>query len=268
MVAQPVLSPADELQRALALLTKNWILALPTAVASLILAIVLVFGAISLATATVVGHAAGGGLGTLAGIGTGALLVLAGLIVGIVVLIVAQAVVMRAAEDAWQGRPVDLAASFTAVSGRLPDLFTAIVLSFLIMLIPILLCFVLIGFPLIIVGAYFLMFVTPAVIIGGQGGAAAIRTSFQISTQNVGPSLIALLGILGAALIGNIAGAIASHIPLVNLVVPFAIGGLTSAYGALVAARFFDILSSRAPASVPAYVPPAPPSAGPPTTVS
>ena len=54
MSVQPVSSPADQLQRAAEVLSKNWILALPTAIASLILGIVMVVAVISVVTAAVV----------------------------------------------------------------------------------------------------------------------------------------------------------------------------------------------------------------------
>jgi hypothetical protein len=235
-------------------------LALPTALASLILALVVIFGLVSVFGAAAAGYAVGGKLGTAAGLGTGALLALAGFAVGIVISCVAQAVVMRAAEEAWQGRPVDLAASLAAVAPRLADLAVALVLCFLIMIVPVALSFLFIGIPLVILAGFFLMYVFPAVINGGEGGMQAIKTSFRLSRGAVGPSAIAFLGIVIATLVGSAANGITSHIPLLNLVVPFAVGGLTSAYAALVSSRFFDLLSGRSPAyaAVPVASPPAP----------
>jgi hypothetical protein len=270
MSVQPASSPVDQLQRAAEVLSKNWILALPTAIASLLFGVILVVGVLSMAAALFVGHAAAGGLGAVAGLGTGALIVAVLAIIGLLLLIFAQAIVISASEDAWQGRPVNLGASLALAGARLPDLVVAFIISALIMIVPIALCFVFIGVPLVLVGAYFLMYVTPAVMIGRENGTGAVSTSFRIASQNVGPSLIAFAGIVGAAIVASIAEGITAHIPIVHFIVWFAVGGLTAAYAALLTARFYDMLRGSVPLAATAggYVPPPPPpDSGPPTVI-
>jgi hypothetical protein len=114
------------------------------------------------------------------------------------------------------------------------------------------------------------MFVTPAVMIGRESGTGAVSTSFRIASQNVGPSLIAFVGIVGASIVASFANAIAAHIPIVNFIVSFAVGGLAAAYSALVMARFYDMLRGGVPraAAAAGYAPPPPPpDSGPPTVI-
>jgi len=270
MSVQPVSGP-DQLQRAAEVLSKNWILALPTAVASLVLALIVILGVVSLAATIFIGHAAGGGLGSLAGFGTGGLILGVLVLIGFLLIAISQAIVIHASEDAWQGRPVNLAASLNAVLGRMPDLVVAYVISALIMLVTLALCFVVIGFPLVFVAIFFLVYAIPAVVIGREGGVAAVQSSFRLARQDVGTTFIAFIGIVGVSLVAAVLNSIVSHIPLINFVAAFAIGGLATAYSALVSARFYDIVRGAVPLSTGATFapqpPPPPPDSGPPTVI-
>jgi hypothetical protein len=248
MGLRPAFSPGNELQRAAELLSKHWILAVPTAVGSVVLSLILIFGVLSIAATTVLGGVFGGHAGAAAGIGTGALFALGLFILGVVVLNLTQAVVIHAGEDAWLGRSPNLAASLGVVIARLPDLVVSMLATLAILLIPLALCAVLIGFPLLVIAGYFLLYVTPAVVLGRENGLAAVGTSFRIARTYVGESVVALLGVIAAEIVGSIANTLVVHIPLVNILTAFAIGGLTSAYAALVQARFYDLLYQTAPA--------------------
>ncbi len=265
MVSQrPVFSPADELQRAAELLSRYWILAIPTALASLALGVVFIFGVLSVIATTVLGHFAGGHIGTGIGLGSG-LFVFGGLVLlGFFALYVAQAVVIHAAEAALADRPPDLGASFGAVLGRIPDLTVALLACLAIWFLPLVLSVVLIGLPLLVLAGYFTMYVPAAVIVGGEGGLQAVGTSFRIASHRIGESVIAWIGMLIAIVVGQVANAIAVHVPLVNLIVPFAVGGLTSAYSALVGASFYSALRDGVPGGPyqAAGVPPPPPAVG------
>jgi len=274
MISRPAFSPADELQRCCEMLAKYWILAVPPAVASLVL-VVVVFATIL----TVVGSALAGGLlggghseaGAGLGIGVGAVVGLTGLLLGFVALNVAQAITMHASLDAFADRRPDLGASFRAILPRLGDLTVSMLATFLIMLVPFVLCFVIIGIPLAIVAIFFMIYVQAAVIIGGEGGIAAIRTSVRLASQHVTQTVILALGVIAASVVGSFANALVVHIPLVNLVAGFAIGGLTSAFVAMATARFYDVLRDLPPQSTATYAPPPPPPTagygGPPTII-
>jgi hypothetical protein len=239
---RPAFSPADELQRAAELLSRHWTLAIPTAVASLGLGAVIIFGIISLVATTILGHFAGGHLGTGLGLGMGLFVFSGLLLLGLLALYLAQAVVIHAAENVLADRAPDLGASLLAVLPRIPALLTALAVCLAIWFVPMLFSIVLIGLPFLVVAGYLTMYVPAAVIVGGEGGLEAVGTSFRLATQNVGESVVAWIGMLVAIIVGQVANAVCAHLPIVNLIVPFAVGGLTSAYAALVGASFYTAL--------------------------
>jgi hypothetical protein len=273
MISRPTFSPADELQRCCEMLAKYWILAVPPAVASL-----LIVGVVFATIVTVVGSALAGGLlggahpaaGAGLGLGLGAVVGLGGMLLGFVALNIAQAVTMHASLDAYADRPPDLSASFRAILPRLGDLAVSMLATFLILLVPFVLCFVLVGIPLVIVAIYFTIYVQAAVIIGGEDGITAIRTSIRLAREHVSQTVILALGVIAASIVGSFANTLVVHIPFVNLVAGFAIGGLTSAFVAMATARFYSVLRDLPPESSVAYTPPPPPAAdygGPPTII-
>jgi hypothetical protein len=232
------IEPAAELQRAAELLFKNWLLAIPTALVSLAIALFGVFVLASVIGSAALGGLAGGRMGaTLAALAAAAPLLLAFCVVAAVLIVLAQAVVVRAAEDVWEGHPVDLSASLGAVSGRVGSLVGALVLV------------ILIGIPLVLLAGYFVMYTVPAVVLGGESPTGAVAASFRIAKEHVGPSIVAFVGIVVAFLAGAIINALFSHLALLSVIVQFAVGGLTSAYGALVAARVYMLLRPATPAT-------------------
>ena len=274
MIARsPVFEPAAELQRDAELLIKYWILAIPTAVASLAFAIIVFISVIGVVAGAIAGSAAAGHTGTALGLTSGILVAFVAFCLGIIALYVASAMVIAEAPAVLEDRPPDLAAGLAKTLQRLPDLMVAMLATFALAFIPFILCFVLIGIPLLLVLGYFLMYVPAAVIIGNEGGIAAIRTSFRIATQQVSASLIGWLGLFLVMVAGSVANSILIHIPLVNFVAAFAIGGFTSAYSALVTVSFYlrlrDLPPPQASAPAPymnlgATAPPSPPPGEPP----
>ena len=93
--------PGAELQRGAELLVKHWVLAIPTAVASLLFAVIVIFSVLSVIASTVLGGATGGHIGTGLGFGTGVLVALALIFAGMVAIYVAQAMVIAAAPGVW-----------------------------------------------------------------------------------------------------------------------------------------------------------------------
>jgi len=264
MIAGPAaFSPADRLQRAAELLSKHWTIALPSALASLALVAVVFFGVITVVVGTLLGHAAAGHVGTGLGLGTGLLVAGSAFGVACIAVFVAHAIAVAAAPDVLADRQPDLAAALLTVLRRLPDLTVAFVACLLIAIVPLLLCFVFVGIPLILVLGYLLMYVPAAVIIGGEGGLSAIATSIRIGRTRFGESVIAWLGLFVANVIGVVVNGIAVHIPIVNLVVGFAVGGFITAYAALVMTDFYtELRSGAAPQAAPTL-----PYSGPPTII-
>jgi hypothetical protein len=256
-------SPADELQRVAEILVKYWVLALPTAVASLLLVVLVVVSVLSLIVTVLAGHAAAGYVGTGLGLGSGVLIGSALFSIGLFVAYVAQAMTIAAAPAAFEDRPPDLVVALRVTLARLPQLVIAAVATFALALIPLALSIVIVGIPLLIVLGYFLMFVPAAVIVGNEGGIEAIKTSFAMTTQRPGECLICWLGTILALVAGVIANGIAVHFPIINLIAGFVIGGFTSAYAALLTVRFYLAIRDGLP--LPLQQPPAGTIGGPPT---
>jgi hypothetical protein len=252
-MVKTAIDPPAELQRAASLLFKNWMLAIPTAAASLIIGIIQVFFIAGIfATALVGGAVAGRGGAGIAAILAALPLLAVFFVVAVLLTLIAQAVVVHASEDVWEDRGVDLARSFSVALGRLAALIGAFLLVLLIMIIPIALCFVIIGIPLVLIALYFLMYVVPAIVLGNESPTGAIGASYRIARENVGPSLFALLGIVVAIIIGAIVEGLFGRAPSwLQLLVALIVGGFTSAYAALVAARFYTLLRPQTSLAAP-----------------
>ena len=247
-----------ELQNAFQILIKNWVLAIPTALASLLAGALLVFvfatTIASLFGAGVLSGERSGMAGLLAG--GGGLMLLIGVAAIVVVTILAQAVVMIGAERVWQGHPADLGHAISAALGRLAPLIVllligivvAIVCGFLVLLLGL-------GILLAIVLGFFFMYAVPAIVIGNEGAMQALGTSYRLVRANLSPSAIAFLGIVVVSFVGSFISNIFLHVAVLGLVIWFAVGGLTSAYSALVAVRFYDLLRGSAASSISAAAP-------------
>jgi hypothetical protein len=242
-----------ELQNAFQALLKNWVLAIPTGVAALVASAFLVF--VVLAT---VGSLVGAGMmGATGGQQTpnpSALLALAGaggvtfIVGGVVIFILyllACAAVMAAAEDVWRGQPADLAKGISKAFGRLGPLLVLFFISIVVGIVCGLLIIALgLGIILAIVLSFFWMYALPAIVISNQGAMQALGTSYRLARQNLAPSLIAFLGIIVVTFVGQIVLGLFKHVPALEIILAFAIGGFTYAFSALVAVRFYDLLSA------------------------
>jgi hypothetical protein len=243
VLARPF-DPARELEAAARLLAQRWTLALPTAIGSALSAAIVFFTIGGVVLAALGALLIGGPHAALSVLVAGALTVVLAICAVIVISTVSHAVVVAAADAAWAGGEPDFGAAFERVIARLPSLLTAAVAIGVLSLVPLVLCLVLIGIPLLIALGFFLMFVTPAIVIGGEGGLEAIRSSFRLTARYPGPSAVGFGGILAAFVIGRIADAMFVHIPLIGVATAFVIGGLTAAYASLIAVRFYALLHS------------------------
>ncbi len=254
MVAQRI-DAARELENAARVLSARWTLALPTALAALVIAAIVFFviGAVIVSgvAAALLGHTAA----ALGAVEAGATTV--AIAVGAIVLIstLAHAVVMAAAHDAWAGRDPDYAAAFRLAVNRFPALVVVAFIIALLYAIPVALSFVLVGIPLLFVLGYFLMYARAAIVIGGEDPFTAVATSFRLASSRTGPSLGAFAGMIAAFIIGRIADALTIHVPGLGLLAAFFIGGATAAYIALVEVRFYELLRGVAIAAAPAETP-------------
>jgi len=243
MVNRPIDAMA-ELQNAFQILIKNWILAVPTAIASLLAGAILVFFfAATLASLFGAGMLSGERSGMAAALaGGGGLMLLLGFAVIVVVMILAQATVMVGAERVWQGHPPDLGHAVSTALGKLPPLILLLILAGVVFTICAVI--IIIGWIAAIFLAFFYMYTVPAIVVGNEGVMQALGSSYRLVRANVNASLIAFLGIAVVSFVGSIISNIFLHVAVLGLVVWFAVGGLTSAYSALVAVRFYDLLRS------------------------
>jgi hypothetical protein len=242
-----------ELQRALDLLVKNWQLALPTALASLAFAVFTVLVVLSALTGLTGASVLSGGeaaaskaMGAIMGL-LGSATFLIGMPLLVLLLIVANVMTIAAAENAWQGRPPAWDQAFRVAINRLPAIIVSAVLIALIALIPSVLVLAFgLGLLLLLVLGFFMMYVTPSIVLGNRNGAAAIGESARIVRANAGASALAFAAIVIVAIIGQVVTSVVGHVPFLNFVAAFLIGGFTAAYSALVSARFYDVLGGRA----------------------
>ncbi len=245
MLVRTRIDAGAELQRAFALLQRHWVLAIPPAVASLLFTIFMVFVIFSV-VAGLVGAgvlAANGGAGQPLGalVGLGSLSLLLALPLLLLLLFVANALTVVAAEDAWEGRAPDFGRAFGVVLRKLPDLLVVGIAIGALAIVPAILSIVGIGLVLLLALGYLTMYALPAIVLGGESGFAALGASYRLVRSDWQTSAIAFAVMLGVALAGQMANALMIHLPLVNLVSSFAIGGFTSAYTALIAARFYAL---------------------------
>jgi hypothetical protein len=146
--------------------------------------VIVIVAVLSVVATVLAGHATAGHTGAGLGLGTGLLIAAALFFAGMAALYVAQGMVMAAAPAVLEDRPPDLAAAFRITLARLPDLGVAGVADasrsrscrcpvLRADRLPLL---------LLLLG-YFLMYVPAAVVVGNEGGVAAIQTSFRIATH-------------------------------------------------------------------------------------
>ena len=241
-----------ELQNAFSVLFKNWVLAVPTALVSAIAAILAFF----VLAASFAPLLAGGMMPNSSDPGAAMAMLRTAIpslgiffIVIVLLALVAQAVVIGGAEHVWHGQPADLSGGVSKALGKLP----ALIILFLVACIIGAICGLLVaalGLGLIVglVLLFFFMYTLPAIIVGNQGAFEALGTSWRLVAANVGPSLIAFIGIFVVNIIGGIVQLLFSHIPVLNVVVNLVVGGLIAAFAALVVVRFYDLLSGGAKA--------------------
>jgi hypothetical protein len=256
--------PMAELSSSFQLLLKNWILAAPPfAVSLIVLVLVLVMGGASLlammgGAGLMANSNSDAGAGAMAA-GLGALFGTLGLaiLVGVVLGVIANAATCSAADDAWNGRTINLG---TAVSRALGTFVNLLLFLVIVGVACAIVAVTFVG-PLIV--AVLMMYGIPAIVIGGQSGISAITESFQIVTKNFGPSAMAILGVIAAAIVVGIVNVIVGHIPFIGILISSVLGALVSAFAAIVTVRFYSLLrgSGGAVLSTPAPPPMMPPTA-------
>jgi hypothetical protein len=239
---QPVFDPSHELQRSAELLVKQPVLALPIAAAS-VATVVVIFAAVlaaiaSIITVAAVPHGAAAFAALIPGIGLGFTV-----IVGSYAL--ATLVTICAAPDVLSDRRVDWRAALHRAAAGFWNFALLVLIGGCSMLVLLPLCFVLVGIPLVLAAWYFTTFASVAVALDGQDAFTALSTSFRIARTRVPECLVAWVGIVIAFAIGATVNGALGHLPFINVVAAFLVGGFTGAYSELVRVRFY--LALRVP---------------------
>ncbi len=241
-----------ELQRAWDVLSRYWVLAIPPALASLaftIFFVVLIASVLVGLTGAVVLAASGDGLGhalgALVGMGSLSLVLLVPLL--LLLAFVANALTVVAAVDAWNGHTPDFGRAFGIVLRRLPALLAAGIAIGLLAIIPALLTVVGIGFLLLLALGFCTMYVMPAIVLGGESGFASLGASYRLVRADLTTNALVYLAMMAVGIAGQLATTLMIHVPLVNFVAAFVVGGFTTAYAALVAARFYALQRATTP---------------------
>lgn len=175
------------------------------------------------------------------------------LLVAFIIGIVANGAAVSASESAWQSGTADVGGGFSRALAKAGDLVVcAIVLGVIFIAIS----WTVIG-PL---AEFFLMlYVLPAVVVGGESAFQAMGTSWNMATKNAGPTFGAFIGIILTWIVVFVINAVIGHIPVLGWIVSLLLNALLSAYVALVVVRFYDLLRGSATATVVPTSPPPPP---------
>jgi hypothetical protein len=217
-------------KRSWELLSSNWILIVPGLVIGMVAAILIGFFVVGGAMSAVGFSAIGAG-----GAGIGAVF-LSALIVGVIgiiamILTIAYTTGMSAA--AWKTGRATLADGAAAFRADSAALLVAIVLLFIIGILAAALSIPTLGLALLAFWVFFL-YVFPAIVVGGRDGVAALSESARIAARNIGPTLLVVVLLALAFLIGGVIARAFGHIPLIGLIVREAITQIVVAYASLV----------------------------------
>ena len=237
MIAQ-TFDPYAELQSAFNVLKQNFSLASIPIVAWIINACV--FGAALALAGVPAAVLFGSGMWTfpaLMSVLMGALLwfSIAAIVMGVVWL-VAHGAVIAASQSLWEGRQADLSAGVSRALARLVDLLVA---GLILAVIAVAISWTVIG-PLALF--FLMMYVAPAIVVGGEGAIDAIGTSWRLSTQNANQTFAAFIGIVLAGFVVAVIHAVLTHVWIIGWIVEALVSGAFGAYVALVVVRFYDLL--------------------------
>jgi hypothetical protein len=246
--------PIAELQNAFTVLTKNLTLAAIPTIAFVIVGGIFVLVLLATGASAVIATGMNDPGALFAAIGGAALGIGIALIFSIIVILIAQAAVIAASQAVWEGRSADLGSGLSQAMSRAGDLLLA---GFVLAIICVALSWTFVG-PLVLV--FFMIYIGPAIVVGGESAFTAMGTSWRMSTQNFGPTFAAFAGALVVSVLGGIVNAIIGHVPIIGWIAGLLVCGFTTAYGALVSVRFYNLLRG-AGAPLPVVAPPPPPPA-------
>ena len=236
---------------------RNWMLAVPILVGSIVAAVVVgigfmvAFGSIiaggGMAAILAGGGEGRGGAGLLGLLFSGfGILFLVLCIVAIIVGMLGYAWAYAAAEPVWQGGDPDIGAGFSKALSKLGSLA---VLGLIFALVVGLLFWTFIV-PILV--GLFCVYCIPYIMQGNQSGTGSIGASINLAKNNVGPTGLLFLAFVVVGLAAGIINAILGIIPILGQILALAVGALGGAFGILAIMRFYALLTGAAAPSAPA----------------
>jgi len=226
-------SPQDvgnTFSRAWQLLSANWIIIVPGVVVGVIAAILVGFVGLT-------GGAASLGAGSLAGGGAAVGgFVLTGLLIAVIsclAYVITLTYTTGMADAAWRTGTATLADGSAAFSSRGSNVFVAAVLYFVLGVIAFALAFVTFGLTAIAFYLFFL-YTFAAVIVGGTPGGQALGESARITMANFASTLLIVVLLCVAAIIGFAVAAMFHRIPFFGPILQYVINNIILAYATIV----------------------------------
>lgn len=253
-------SPQDvgnTFSRAWQLLSANWIIIVPGVVVGIVAAIVIGFigftgGAASLGA----GSLAGGGA-ALGGIFLTGLLIA---IVGALAYVITISYTTGMADAAWRTGTATLADGSAALTSRGSNVFIAAILYFILAVVAVMLSVVTFGLAGLAFALFFL-YTFAAVIVGGTPGGQALGESARIVMANFVSTLLVVVLLCVAFLIGAMVSRLFHGIPFLGGIVQYVIQNVILAYASLVIVG--EYIKVRTPVAVAAAGPVNPPTVPP-----
>jgi len=226
-------SPQDvgnTFSRAWQLLTANWIIIVPGVVVGVICAILAGFvvftgGAASLGAGALAGGGAALGGVFLTGLLTAAIFALA--------YVITITYTTGMADAAWRTGTATLADGSAALSSRGSNVAVAAILYFILAVVAVMLSIVTFGLAGLAFALFFL-YTFAAVIVGGVPGAQALGESARIVMANFGATLLVVVLLCVAAIVGAMVSRIFQGVPFLGSIIQYVIQNIILAYATLV----------------------------------
>ncbi|HXM17677.1 MAG TPA: hypothetical protein VN934_02585 [Candidatus Tumulicola sp.] len=252
MATAPQIDAVNEFQNLFKMLFKgqNWMLALPILIGFIVAGIVLgivffiaiapLLGAAMMSGNNSAANAGAAGLGFLS-----IVLIGIGCLVAIVLIMLTYAWAIEAAEPMWGGGAPDIGGGIGRAMGKLGPVAIGGGIVAIVML--------LLGITFIgpIIWGFFCLYVLPLIVLGNEGGTGAIGASIKLVRENLGPTLMLLLGLIVVGIAGGIVNAILGIIPILGHIVALAVSSVLGAFNVLAIVRWYKLLTHTGTAVVP-----------------
>lgn len=253
-------SPQDvgnTFSRAWQLLSANWIIIVPGVVVGIVAAILIGFVGLTGGAASLGAGSLAGGGAALGGIFLTGLLIA---VIGALAYVITISYTTGMADAAWRTGTATLADGSAALSSRGSNVFVAAILYFILAVVAVMLSVVTFGLAGLAFALFFL-YTFAAVIVGGVPGGQALGESARIVMANFVSTLLVVILLCVAFLIGAMVARIFHGVPFIGGIVQYVIQNVILAYASLVIVG--EYIKVRTPVAVAAAGPTNPPTVPP-----